>query len=88
MYMSSANLIGVATNIAEAILAGSMSPYEGGYRIWKECQLGLLPDDHSLDPFVYWSSEYEDTSDSERKAFCENAIKVAAEALVQHGSAL
>jgi hypothetical protein len=86
--MSSANLIRVASNIAEAILAGSTSPYDGAYRIWKECQLVLKPGDHRLDPFVYWSSEYEDTSDADRRALCEKAIRVAAEALVQSGSAL
>ncbi len=86
--MSSANIIRVARDIAEEILAGSVSPYDGGYRIWKQCQLGLLPGDHCLDPFVYWSSEYQDTSDIERRALCEKAIRAAAEALVRHGSAL
>jgi hypothetical protein len=84
--MSSASIIRVAINIAEEILAGSVPPYDGGYRIWKECHVALLPGDHC--PFVYWSSEYQDTSDSERRALCEKAIRVAAEALVQHGSAL
>jgi hypothetical protein len=88
MSMSSENIIRVARNIAEEILAGSVSPYDGGDRIWKECQLALLPGDHCLDPFVYWSSEYQDTSDSERRALCEKAIRVAAEALVKHGSAI
>jgi hypothetical protein len=46
MSMSSASLIQVAKHIAEEILAGSVSPYDGGHRIWKECQLGLLPSDH------------------------------------------
>lgn len=86
--MSSASIIQVAKHIAEEILAGSLSPYNGGYRIWKECQLALLPGDHRLDPFVYWSSEYQDTSDSERRALCDKAIREAAEALVQRGSAL
>jgi hypothetical protein len=86
--MSSAKLIQVAKNIAEEILAGSVSPYDGGYRIWKECQLVLKPGDHRLDPFVYWSSEYEDTSDAERRALCDKAIRLAAEALVQRDSAL
>jgi hypothetical protein len=88
MRMPSADLIRVAKNIAEEILAGSVPPYEGGYRIWKECQLALLPGDHFLDPFAYWSSEYQDTSDLERRALCEKTIQVAAEALVNHGSAL
>jgi len=48
----------------------------------------LLPGDHCLDPFVYWSSEYQDTSDIERRTLCEKAIRVAAEALIQRGSAL
>jgi hypothetical protein len=86
--MSSASIIQVAKEIAEDILAGSVSPYDGGYRIWKECQLALLPNDHRLDPFVYWSSEYQDTSDKERRALCDNTIRVAAAALVQQGGAL
>jgi hypothetical protein len=86
--MSSASIIQAAKDIAEDILAGSVSPYDGGYRIWKECQLALLPGDHRLDPFVYWSSEYQDTSDKERQALCDNAMRVAAAALVQQGGAL
>jgi len=86
--MSSANIMEVAKVIAEEILAGAVSPYTGGYRIWKECQLALSPGDHRLDPFVYWSSEYQDTSDSARLALCEKAIRVAAEALILHNSAL
>ncbi len=86
--MSSANIIEVAKGIAEEILAGSVSPYAGAHRIWKECQLALSLGDHRLDPFVYWSSEYQDSSDSERLALCEKAIRVAAEALILHNSAL
>jgi hypothetical protein len=86
--MSSASIIQVAKDIAEEILTGSVSPYDGGYRIWKECQLALLPGDRRLDPFVYWSSEYQDTSDKERRSLCDKAIRVAAEALVRQGSAL
>jgi hypothetical protein len=61
--MSSASIIQVAKDIAKEILAGSVSPYDGGYRIWKECQLALFPGDHRLDPFVYWSSEYQQRVD-------------------------
>jgi hypothetical protein len=88
MSMSSASIINIAKHIAEEILAGSVSPYAGGHRIWKECQLALLPGDHRLDPFVYWSSEYQDASDIERRALCDRAIRVAAETLVKQGSAI
>jgi hypothetical protein len=86
--MSSKNFIRIAQQIAEEILAGSVSPYDGGHRIWKECQLQLKPGDHRLDPFVYWSSEYEDTLDAERRTLCDKAICVSAEASVRTGSAL
>ena len=81
-------LILTAQQYAKEIVSGAVTPYEGGRRIWWECQLKLESGDHRLDPFVYWSSEYEETSDSERRALCDKAIHAAAAMLVQHGSAL
>jgi hypothetical protein len=81
-------LIGNAQGIAEAIILGRVTPYDGGRRIWRECQLNLKPGDHRLDPFVYWASEYEETKDPERQALCEKAIRAAASMLVQLATAL
>lgn len=81
-------LIHTAQRYAEDIICGAVTPYEGGRRIWWECQLNLASGDHRLDPFVYWSSEYEETSDRERQALCDKALREAAASLVQRGSAL
>jgi hypothetical protein len=81
-------LINSAQQVADEILRGVTTPYEGGRRIWMECQLKLEPGDHRLDPFVYWSSEYEETSSKDRQVLCENAISAAASELLRKGSAL
>jgi len=33
----------------------------------------IRPDDHRLDPFIYWSDEYEDM-ESDRRHYCEVRI--------------
>ena len=85
---TSDQLIRTAQQFADEILCGVVTPYQGGRRIWRECQLKLASGDHRLDPFVYWSSEYEETSDKERQALCDKALRVASTLLVKHGSAL
>jgi len=62
------------------MLEGSLSPYDAGLRIWKDCSLRLARGDHRLDPFVYWASEHEDADDDERREYCEYALKEAAKA--------
>ncbi|MGZ3239400.1 MAG: hypothetical protein ACXWIN_08380 [Burkholderiaceae bacterium] len=82
------SIISEAQKVATEILAGSISPYEGGRRIWIEFQLKLNAGDHRLDPFVYWTSEYEETNEPERMKFCEHALCEAASALLNHGDAV
>ena len=84
----SERIIRTAQRYADEIIRGVVSPYDGSRRIWRECQLELKKGDHRLDPFVYWASEYEETSDKERHALCEKALRHAAALLVQHGSAV
>jgi hypothetical protein len=36
-YSLEASIVQAAKDIAEEILDGSVSPYDGSYRIWKEC---------------------------------------------------
>jgi len=81
-------LIASAQHIARQIVEGSLIPYDGARRIWRECQLKLESGDHRLDPFVYWASEYEDTQDLERRALCIRAITESAALLINSGSAL
>jgi hypothetical protein len=72
------HLIDAAKEVAAEILRGSVSPYDGGKRIWQEQQLKLQSGDHRLDPFVYWASEYEETTDPERIQLCTHALRVGA----------
>jgi hypothetical protein len=81
-------IIQEAQRYAKEILSGAVTPYEGGHRIWRDCQLKLEDGDHRLDPFVYWASEYEETTSKPRRALCGKALRNAATLLVQHGSAL
>ncbi len=83
-----AALIDDARKIAHDIRSGTLGLYEGGRRIWWECHLYLPPDDHKLDPFTYWASEYEEAEDDERKALCETGLRAAVEALLDEGDAL
>ena len=82
------DIIRRAQHIAAKMTRGSVLPYDGGRSIWRECQLALVSGDHRLDPFVYWASEYEDTHDDSRRALCDMALRLAAEMLVQRGSAV
>ena len=84
----SAEAIRTAQRHAGDIMAGVVSPYDGARRIWKECQLLLQRGDHRLDPFVYWASEYEDTSDDTRRALCDKAVRDAATRFIEHGTAI
>jgi hypothetical protein len=80
-------IIVMARRYADEIIRGAVSPYDGGHRIWKECQLKLKDGDHRLDPFVYWSSEYEEASSKRRRALCDKALRHAANLLIERGSA-
>ena len=84
----SEQVIRTAQRYAEEIIRGALSPYDGGRRIWKECQLKLKRGDHRLDPFVYWADEYEETSSKRRRALCDKALRHAATLLIQNGSAI
>jgi hypothetical protein len=84
----SESFIRTAQRYADEIIRGAVSPYDGGCRIWKECQLRLKTGDHRLDPFVYWSSEYEDTTSKRRRALCDKALRHAAALLIERGSAV
>ena len=81
-------VIWTARSHARDIMARAVSPYEGGRRIWRECQLRLTTGDHRLDPFVYWAGEYEEATDEARRALCNKAIREAAAFLLGSGSAL
>jgi hypothetical protein len=85
---SSNYLIKTAQQYADEIVRGTITPYQGGRRIWWECQLKLDKEDHRLDPFAYWAIEYEETQDHERRELCDKAIVEAAKLLIQSGSAL
>ena len=87
-FDSSEQFIQTAKKYADEIIRGVVTPYEGGHRIWMECQLKLTSGDHRLDPFVYWASEYEGTSEIGRLELCERALIVAADSLVSRGTAL
>jgi hypothetical protein len=83
-----ADIIRTAQRYAADIVSGTVSPYDGARRIWKACQLRLPKGDHRLDPFVYWASEYEDTSDDERRALCDKGLRNAATLLIENGTAI
>jgi hypothetical protein len=83
----SEDVIRDAQSIADKIIKGTLSPYDGGRRIWKECQLKLEQGDHRLDPFAYWASEYEDTSSQRRRALCDKALRQASVSLIENGKA-
>ena len=85
---ASDDVIRIAQRYADEILRDAVTPYDGGHRIWKECQFLLERGDRRLDPFVYWASEYEDTRSKKRRALCDRALRKAADLLVQTGSAL
>ena len=68
----------VAREYATEILEGTISPFEGARRIWREIQLDMPDLKPQLDPFVYWASEWEDADDPGRRDYCESAIRTAA----------
>ena len=72
----------LARGYAARIVDGSLSPYAGAKAIWRECACEVRPDDHTLDPFIYWADEFEDTRDPERRRLCESAIVDSARQLV------
>jgi hypothetical protein len=72
----------LAKRYAARILDGSVSPYSGARSIWQELSLEVRPDDHTLDPFIYWADEYESAHDPERQKQCELAIVDSARTLV------
>ena len=72
----------LARDYAARILDGSLGPYEGAKKIWVELSGEVRPNDHSLDPFIYWADEYEDAQDTERRRESERAIVESARQLV------
>jgi hypothetical protein len=63
---------------AGQIIDGVVEPLTGAQLIWQECSLQCNPRETSLDPFVYWASEFEDAIDSDRQIFCSRAMVEAA----------
>ena len=86
--LSSDQFIQAAKQYAEEIIRGVATPYEGSKLIWIECQLRLEKGDHRLDPFAYWAGEIEATRDKDRLIQCELALRVAAESLINLGTAI
>jgi hypothetical protein len=76
----------IARHYAKEISDGTLSPYEGARRIWREIQLEVKDLKPRLDPFVYWASEWGDADDPARREFCENAIRTAAKDLLDAAS--
>jgi len=72
----------LAKRYAAQIRDGSLSPYTGAKAIWRELFYELRPGDHTLDPFIYWADEFDDTRDPERQKLCESAILDSARQLV------
>ena len=64
----------LARDYASGILEGSLGPYEGAKKISVDLAREIRPDDHTLDPFIYWSDEYEDAHEAERRRYCELTI--------------
>jgi hypothetical protein len=73
----------LAREVSEKIINQKLTPYEGAKTIWSQFADEVRPDDHGLDPFVYWADEFEETTDFHRKEFCEAAILRAAIELVR-----
>lgn len=63
----------VARSIAEEVLSGSLSPYEGAKQIWGRIYV-RNPHLHALKTFVGLASEYEDDPKN-RNAYQEDIIK-------------
>ena len=72
----------LAKRYAARILDCSLGPYTGAKLIW-ELSYEIRPADHTLDPFIYWGDEFEDTLDPERQRLCESAILDSARELVK-----
>ena len=67
----------LAKAYAAQIIDRTLSPYEGAQHIWR-IQVdvdGLMLD---LGPFVYWTSEWQETNNPARRRECEAAIRAAA----------
>ena len=64
----------LAREYASRILEGSLGPYEGAKKISVDLAHEIRPDDHTLDPFIYWSDGHEDAAESDRRRDCEVAI--------------
>jgi hypothetical protein len=67
---------------AAGILDGSLSPYQGAKAIWTKLSYEIRPDDHTLDAFIYWADEFEETDEPQRRSLCEAAIIEGAHELV------
>ena len=74
-----AAVLAAAREIATAVIAGLVSPYDGANRIW---HLTLSSDEPitELDPFVYAASEWESRPE-DRKFFDEMIVREADELL-------
>jgi hypothetical protein len=60
---------------AKQIVDGTLKPYEGASKIWREASDIVRQDNiHSLDPFIYWADEYESSNNKARQKECEKVI--------------
>lgn len=67
--------LSTARRIANDILIGSVTPYEGAKNIWEDIYT-KYPDLTRLKPFVGMASEYED-DEEHRKEYIEDIVKEA-----------
>jgi len=75
----------LARDYASRILEGSLGPYEGAKKISVDLAREIRPDDHTLDPFIYWSDEHDDAHDADRRRYCELTIIQSARDLLMTG---
>jgi hypothetical protein len=73
----------LARRVAEQIINQTVKPYEGAKAIWTQFAVEVRPDDHGLDPFIYWADEFEEANELQRKEYCEAAILQSAIELVK-----
>ena len=74
--MSRAGLV-LAKAYAAQFIEGSLSAYDGARHIW-EIEMAVEGLTTELGPFVYWASEWEETSNPEERRECEAGIRAAA----------
>jgi hypothetical protein len=72
----------VAREYATQISDGTVSPYEGAREIFA-LHADLLGSTLELGPFAYWVSEWQEADTSDRREYCDTAIRAAAHALLR-----